>query len=72
MAYFTVYAYEKLRPHHQGATQMRGGWYSHESRFIRGLSIADASAEQVGRIELPVDTLAFDFYFRNFSENASK
>ncbi len=43
--------------HHQVATQMRGGWYSYESRFISGLPIADAKAEQVGRIELLVDTL---------------
>jgi len=32
--------------HHHGATQMRGGWYSYESRFIRNLPIAAANPIQ--------------------------
>ena len=43
--------------HHQVATQMRGGWYSYESRFISDLPIADANAGQVERVELLIDTL---------------
>jgi hypothetical protein len=43
--------------HHQVATQMRGGWYSYESRFISGLPIADADVDQVEWVEMLVDTL---------------
>ena len=32
--------------HHQIATQMRGGWYSYEARFIKRLPIAAASSNQ--------------------------
>lgn len=32
--------------HHQVATQMRGGWYSYESRFIKNLPIAKSSTMQ--------------------------
>ncbi len=32
--------------HHRIATQMRGGWFSYESRFIKDLPIAPSSAEQ--------------------------
>jgi len=34
--------------HHQIATQMRGGWYSYESRFIKSLPIAEASELEIG------------------------
>jgi adenine-specific DNA-methyltransferase len=33
--------------HHHVATQMRGGWYSYESRFIRNLPIARAQSTQM-------------------------
>jgi len=32
--------------HHRIATQMRGGWFSYESRFIKGLPIPEGSLEQ--------------------------
>lgn len=45
--------------HHQVATQMRGGWYSYESRFIKGLPIAETSTEQVRHIVAGVENLLF-------------
>jgi adenine-specific DNA-methyltransferase len=32
--------------HHQIATQMRGGWFSYESRFIKSLPVASASVDK--------------------------
>lgn len=50
--------------HHQIATQMRGGWYSYEARFIKSLPIAEASKEQVRLIVGMVERLLFArFYF---------
>lgn len=43
--------------HHKIATQMRGGWFSYESRFIKNLPIADATPEQESYIVLVVDCL---------------
>ena len=43
--------------HHQIATQMRGGWYSYESRFIKDLPIAEATEAEVKRIVSVVDML---------------
>lgn len=43
--------------HHQIATQMRGGWYSYESRFIRNLPIAEGTESQTERIVDAVNTL---------------
>ncbi len=50
--------------HHQIATQMRGGWYSYESRFIKGLPIANANTGQTRSIIRCVDVLlASRFHF---------
>lgn len=43
--------------HHQIATQMRGGWYSYESRFIKNLPIAATATEQEKRIVACVEIL---------------
>lgn len=36
--------------HHRIATQMRGGWFSYESRFIKNLPIASSAPSQQGAI----------------------
>lgn len=43
--------------HHQIATQMRGGWYSYEARFIKSLPIADATDRQIDQIVGLVDLI---------------
>jgi hypothetical protein len=43
--------------HHQIATQMRGGWFSYEARFIKSLPIASTTADQQKRIVSCVDIL---------------
>jgi hypothetical protein len=40
--------------HHRIATQMRGGWFSYEARFIRHLPIPTASPEK----QVPIEQLA--------------
>ena len=57
--------------HHQIATQMRGGWYSYESRFIKSLPIAKASSTQanmtvslVTGLESPQSTLLSNAFLR--------
>lgn len=45
--------------HHQIATQMRGGWYSYESRFIKCLPIAEASELQIRLSIGLVDDIVF-------------
>lgn len=56
--------------HHKIATQMRGGWYSYESRFISNLPIADATEAQVRHIVVVVDTLLFGR--RHFADYAAE
>ena len=53
--------------HHQIATQMRGGWYSYEARFIKGLPIAEASAPQCASIVSLLNILVFGR--RHFADN---
>jgi hypothetical protein len=43
--------------YHSVATQMRGGWYSYESRFIRNLPIAPATQRQEALVVLLVEYL---------------
>jgi len=43
--------------HHQISSQMRGGWYSYESRFIKHLPVAEANRQQVECILSCVDVL---------------
>jgi type I restriction-modification system DNA methylase subunit len=43
--------------HHRIATQMRGGWYSYEARFIRDLPIASGTAPQEAAVVRLVDHL---------------
>lgn len=43
--------------HHQIATQMRGGWYSYESRFIKNLPIAETTVDQEKQIVTCVENL---------------
>ncbi|MDI1247848.1 MAG: Eco57I restriction-modification methylase domain-containing protein [Lacunisphaera sp.] len=58
--------------HHQIATQMRGGWYSYESRFISNLPIAEASESEVPRMVAVVETLRFvSRYLADHPETAS-
>jgi hypothetical protein len=56
--------------HHQIATQMRGGWYSYESRFIRSLPIADATEEQTLHVAQVVDALIAASRLRSQNDTA--
>lgn len=45
--------------HHQVSSQMRGGWYSYEARFIKDLPIAESPKEFVELIVGLVDVILF-------------
>ena len=53
--------------HHNVATQMQGGWFSYESRFIKNLPIAPATPEQEALVIEVVDYLLW--LNKHFQEN---
>jgi hypothetical protein len=57
---------------HQFTTSMRGGWFSYEARYIRGLPIPEADAAQKATIEHLVEYLLWLHRLRGPSDAATE